>query len=88
MTSARRFVITFLSLLAIWAVQGTEVRANTSCYICQELQECDMEDAEQQCEAACGPREGGYEPVCVYTSNPCGTIGGMPIAMIDCDGEN
>jgi len=80
MTSARRFVITLLSLLAIWAVQGTPVSALGECVVCYE--DCPpLRDMIEICEKNC-PEIKDPNPECSVINPSCGGI------TIECEEPN
>jgi len=79
MTSARRFVITLLSLLAIWAVQGTPVSALGGCVVCWEDDGCPLfEEMVKVCETYC-PTGEEPDPECSVTVNTCAQHGRVAI---------
>lgn len=85
MSSARRFVIVFLGFVAISSLHAVGASADSSCSVCSgEAQECpDTDTMQEMCNEACGEREGGWEPTCLWQSGEC-----WPSAEIECDGQN
>lgn len=89
MSSTRRFLIAFFSLVIIWAVEARDVTgdpyANPCPFICmphEEFDEClPYEDMVDLCDNLCGPSE-GWDPVCLTTSIYCETGDDT----IQCDG--